>query len=461
MNAKLFIFFCLLFSFTGNAQVTYKESTATDSLVNDFIKKNKIPGMAIAILEKGHIIKLKGYGIADLESNTNVIADSRFKIASLSKQFISTAILLLQKEGKLNIDSSLFSYYTEIPASWQKITLRQLLNHTAGYKRDPDEYSSYSNIADSTIIKSTFDNGLINAPGEKFVYSNIGYYILAEIISRVTHLPWDQYISQNIFKPSGMNKTEVTNTKKLIYNRVKGYHRSNDTIENTEEWIAVRPSGAYLSTIEDMAKWDSILESNTLLTANDKTILWEAGTLNDGSKTIYGMGWYVEAFLSQKRIHHDGQYPGFRADYEKFPDLGLTIITLSNLDNNSLEPLSLQIARVWKSQLKFPTFKIVSTQQRIDSKIDQKISYNIAVTSADKESNNTVFELNIFNDKKEMVNKKVLSSLNFKPGETKNLSFDWTPDKPGKYILQAGTFGPRYVSRFIWKVSIMEFNISP
>jgi CubicO group peptidase (beta-lactamase class C family) len=461
MNIKLFIFFCLLFPFSLNAQVTYKESSATDSLANDFIKKNKIPGLAIAIIEKGHIIKLKGYGISNLELNTNVMADSRFKTASLSKQFISTAILFLQKEGKLNIDSSIFSYYKEIPDNWRKITIRQLLNHTAGFKRDPDEYLPYSNIADSIIIKNAFTNALINAPGEKFAYSNIGYYILAEIISRVSGLSWDQYISQNIFKPSGMNKTEVTNTKKIIPNRVKGYHKSNDTIENAEDWIAVRPSGAHLSTIEDMATWDSILESNTLLTANDKKILWEAGTLNDGSKINYGMGWYVEAFLSQKRIHHDGQYPGFRADYEKFPDLGLTIIVLSNLDNNSLEPLSLQIAGIWKSQMKFPTFKIVSTQQRIDSKTDQNISYNIAVTSIDKGSDNTVFELSIFNDKKELVNKKVLSNLNFKPGETKNLSFDWTPDKPGKYILQAGTFGPRYVSRFVWKGSIMEFNILP
>lgn len=331
---------------------------AVDEFVKGYLRDMQVPGLALAGLKDGQVIKMSAYGQANLEMGTPVTLESVFMIASLSKQFISVTILLLQQDGKLALDDKVSRYIDGLPDTWKDISLRQLLTHTSGISRDPSDYHPYTEQPVSDVIRSMYAMPLNALPGEKWLYSNVGYFVLAEVTTRVSGKPWDTFIAERIFAPAGLTSTRTSSTKDIIPHRVSGFHRTPDGLINAENWIAVRPSGAFLSTIKDLAKWDAFLDKGSLLTASNRQLKWTPGTLNDKTPVIYGLGWYVESFLGRARLHHDGQFPGFRADYERFSDGHLTVIILANLDNSRIESLAIKVAGFYQFALKTPPFSI-------------------------------------------------------------------------------------------------------
>ena len=169
-------------------------------------------------------------------------------------------------------------------------------------------------------------------PGEKWEYSNVGYYALAETIHKVTGQPWNDYLRDRIFKPAAMNTTFPTNTKEPIANRAVGY-TENDNSAVARDWVALRPSGAFLSTVLDLAKWDALLYTDTVLTEAERRQMTTPVRLNSGATAPYGFGWHVDTAGDQRRVWHGGGLPGFSAQFVRFPDAGITIILLANGDD--------------------------------------------------------------------------------------------------------------------------------
>lgn len=331
---------------------------AADEFINMRFKEMQIPGIAVAVVKDGKIIKAKGYGMANLETSTPVTSSSVFMIASLSKQFIATGILLLQQDGKLSLTDKATKYIDSLPDAWKDISIQQLLSHTAGLVRDPVDYHPYMEQPIMDVIKSMYTTPLIAAPGDKWLYSNVGYFMLTELITRISEKPWNVFITERLFTPAGMTATRLSTTKDIIPDRVSGYHHTGKELMNAENWISVQPSGAFISTIDDMVRWELFLGKRKLLTDANRQLLWTVATLNNQSTTRYGMGWYVEFYLGRPRIHHDGQYPGFRANYERFPDDHLAIIILANADNCGLESFALKLAGFYEPNLVTPAFTI-------------------------------------------------------------------------------------------------------
>ena len=143
--------------------------------------------------------------------------------------------------------------------------------------------------SDADVIRTTYAIPLRFTPGEKYEYSNTGYFALAEIIRKVSGRPWSEYLTDKVFKPSGMNTTYTTNTTEKVPNRAVGY-RDNDKLLNAGDWAALRPSGAFLSTVLDLAKWDAVLNTDRILTESTRRQMWTPVTLNDGSSGPYGFG---------------------------------------------------------------------------------------------------------------------------------------------------------------------------
>ena len=166
------------------------------------------------------------------------------------------------------------------------------------------------------------------------------------MIHKVSGQPWENYLTEKVFSPLGMNFTRATNTNTRLPNLAAGY-RDNDRLLDAPDWQALRPSGAFFSTVQDLARWDAALDSNRILSESSRRLMWTRVSLNDGSSGPYGLGWYVDELDGHRRVHHGGGIPGFSADFSRFPDAGVTVIVLVNLDDNNIETIADGVAMIY------------------------------------------------------------------------------------------------------------------
>jgi len=435
----------LLFLLLMTVQVT---AAPVDDFIRDEMDKRHIPGLSLIVLQNGNPAVFKDYGLANVESGAPVTSKTVFKIASLSKAFIADAILLLAQEGKLALDDRAAKYLVDAPQSWQPITIRQLLNHISGIVRDPPDYHPYDAQPVMDVIRGAYALPLASPPGKKYLYSNIGYYVLAEIISRTSGRPWDRYIAARFLAPAGMAATRLT-TREIVPNRAAGYYWRDGRYLNAEEWVAVRPSGAFLSTPENMARWDQFQHSPQFpLNASSRKAAETPALLGDGSASNYGFGWTVDSFLGQSRIHHDGVFPGFRSDYEKFGG-GLSVILLTNAENGSLERMAVKIAGFFDSRLTAPRFAM-AVQAQASARVGTDVAIALSATALDRLAPDSLFEMEIWDADDKAVFKTRKQDEDFKAGESRKLNFSWMPKTAGTYSISVGAYGPHYVPDYAW-----------
>ena len=297
----------------------------TDDYVKAQMQAQRIPGLSLAVVQDGKIVKAAGYGLADRKLQVAATPETVYKIGSVSKQFVATGIMLLVQDRKLGLDDAIGKHIEGTPPAWDRITIRQLLTHTAGLVREAPGFDWQKVQPDADVIETAFASPLRFAPGDKYEYSNTGYFALAEIIRKVSGEPWEDYLAERVFRPLGMSSTRPTNTREPPANRAAGYS-DNDRLQDAPAWAALRPSGAFLSTVLDLAKWDAALYSDRILTESSRRTMWTAVTLNDGKTSPYGFGWQVDSVDGHKQVHHGGALPGFRSEFTRFVDDGLAVI---------------------------------------------------------------------------------------------------------------------------------------
>jgi CubicO group peptidase (beta-lactamase class C family) len=316
-----------------------------DDYVARWLAEFHVPGVALAVTKDGRIVKLQGYGLSNREDRAPVTVDTVFKIGSVSKQFIATAIMLLAREGRINLDESISKYFDDLPPPWKSITIRQMLSHTAGLPRESPLFDGMKRGTDMEIIRGAYAVPLSAPPGEKYAYSNVGYYVLAELISRVSRQPWLDYMTDRVFKPAGLHPVFTTNNTD-VPGRARGY-TGNDNSQIAGDWVAVRPSGAFMTSITKLVAWNAILDSDRLLTTAERQQMMTAAPLRNGTFAPYGFGWHVEQFNGHRYIWHGGGLPGFSSHFARFPDDRLTIIALSNGDDVDMGALIAHLAQMF------------------------------------------------------------------------------------------------------------------
>jgi CubicO group peptidase (beta-lactamase class C family) len=292
------------------------------------------------------------------------------------------------------------------------------------------------------------------------LYSNIGYYVLAQIISKVSGKPWDQFIAERLFSPAGMVSTRTTTNTAVIPNRASGYTRDGNGFINAENWIAVRPSGAFLSSVDDLAKWDAYLDTTSALTASSRQQLWTRVKLKDQTSEDYGFGWYVHSFLGRARIHHDGQFPGFRSDYERFPDDKLTVMILANSDKAGLESFALKLAGFYADALAIPPFTLSGDPPSVMGASGNPIPIRFAVKDGGKAAPESVIEFEIWDSFDKSVYKDHKSNESFAAGEAKKYTFMWAPTKPGMYTVTLSVYGPRWTPSYAFKPKAIAITVN-
>ncbi|OGA53330.1 MAG: hypothetical protein A3G25_05930 [Betaproteobacteria bacterium RIFCSPLOWO2_12_FULL_63_13] len=311
---------------------TVVQADQTDDFIRAEMRKQNTPGLSLVVLKHGEVIKAEGYGLANIKLKIPATPHTVYRIASVSKQFIAAGIMVLVQEGRLGLGDSARKYLDGAPPAWSGITIRHLLTHTSGLVREAPGFDPFKIQRDADVISTAYSLPLRFAPGEKWEYSNTVYFVLAEIIRLVAGRPWPEFLRDAVFAPSGMTSTWPSNTTARVPNRAQGYV-DNDALRDAPDWPALRPSGAFLSTALDLAKWDATLYTDKVLSDSTRRQMWTPVTLNNGSSYPYGFGWMFVDVNGYKLVHHPGGMPGARADVARFVDEGLTIVLTMNLDD--------------------------------------------------------------------------------------------------------------------------------
>jgi len=323
--------------------------------VDDYVKaemqKQRIPGLSLAVVKEGKVIKAEGYGLANVEHNVPARPETVYKIASVSKQFIATGIMLLVQEGKIGLDDKVGKYLDGTPESWSGVTIRHLLTHTSGIVREGPDFDPFKDQKDFDVIKSAYPLPLRFTTGEKYEYCNVGYFSLAEIIARISGKSWGDFMNERVFAPLGMTATRPTSFSAIVPNRASGYEWRDDKMQNAGEYVALRPSGAFLSTVLDLAKWDAALYTDAVLKQSSREQMWTPVKLNSGATHPYGFGWSLEPMGNHRQVSHGGSLPGFRSHFSRLPDDKLSIIVLTNSGGASPEAIVRGVAAFYLSDL--------------------------------------------------------------------------------------------------------------
>ena len=330
---------CLLLA----AQVSAQTATAAaapsaqeitrkvDEYMKAAMRVNRFNG-AVLLARDGQPIVSRGYGMANVELDVPNTPQIVFRLGSVTKQFTGLAIVLLQERGKLNVNDPACKYLSDCPQSWQPITIKHLLTHTSGipnYTEFPEFMKTAAAETSAADLANRFrDKPLQFTLGEKYAYSNSGYFLLGMIIERASGKSYADFLQENIFTPLGMKQSGYDSPVRIIKNRAAGYARTNDGLVNAApiSMSAAYSAGALYSTVEDLLLWDQALYTEKLVSRKS---LDEAFT---PFKSGYGYGWSIGKRFDRQVIGHGGGIFGFSTYISRYPADRVTVIVLSNVE---------------------------------------------------------------------------------------------------------------------------------
>jgi D-alanyl-D-alanine carboxypeptidase len=332
----------LLISLFAAPRSALAQNDGIDEYVQGEMKKRKIPGLALVVIKNGEVVMMKGYGLANLDHDVPVTPDTLFELASVTKQFTATAIMALAEEGKVRLDDLIREYLPNSPEQWKGIRVRDLLTHTAGLPSNENSWKSLYieggrlNYTTAQLFESATKDPISFEPGERYQYSDIGYFLLGMIIEKASGQRYRDFLTERFFRPLGMTSSSVEDQWAILKGRAAGYTLRNGQLVNNRRVVQVElPShyGVY-SSVRDLAKWEIALASGKVVKESSLTAMWTPAKLNSGSSTQYGFGWGVITRGAHRMIQHIG-ITG--TEYTRYPDYKLTVIVLTNLGGSKAQ----------------------------------------------------------------------------------------------------------------------------
>jgi D-alanyl-D-alanine carboxypeptidase len=322
--------------------------------VDDYIRAqmadHRIPGVSLLVIQSNQPVKRVAYGLANVELNVAATPDTVFEIGSVTKQFTAAAILLLAQDGRLSVEDKISRHLKHTPESWQNITVRHLLTHTSGLKNYTglDGFELRRHLTQDQFIQAIGAYPLEFQPGEAWKYCNTGFNLLGFIVENLSGVGYWEFLSKRILQPLGMDSTTNRLPSHIIPNRAAGYEQTNHIWINRDyDLTDVFSAGAIVSTVDDLARWNTSLDAGTLLNSRAREQMWTPTRLNNGNATKYGFGWYIDQLEGQVNIGHSGSTSGFSASIQRFPDDHLAIIVLTNTDEAIATTLAKHIATLY------------------------------------------------------------------------------------------------------------------
>jgi CubicO group peptidase (beta-lactamase class C family) len=351
----------LLPSLRGSTPASTVRPEQINQIFSGF-ESTRAPGGAVLVIENGRSVFERGYGVTDLRSFRRIDVRTNFRLASCTKQFTATAIMLLVRDGKLHYEDRLTDLFPDFPEYGKAIMVRNLLNHTSGLLDYEDLMPKPARIAEQKLPQIK-DAGVLEllkqqratkfSSGTKWDYSNSGYALLAMVVEKVSQQPFGDFLHDRIFAPLKMNRTVAyEKDKNEVSNRAYGHSNQSGAWRETDQssTSAVLGDGGVYSSLDDLAKWDWALQHHRLLSevemkAAVTPVKVPDGNVQepDGTPAEYGFGWFLNAYKSHPRMWHYGETVGFRTTIQRFTKDKLTIVVLCNRDDVTPANLALQV----------------------------------------------------------------------------------------------------------------------
>ena len=348
------------------------------------MQRQKVPGLALAVVLRGEVHFAKGYGLANVEHAVPVTTDTVFQSGSVGKQFTATAVMLLVEDGKLSLEDPITRFFPAAPPHWKGITVRHLLTHTSGipdYEEDKldlrKDYGEEELTNFAMALKPAF------GPGSRWSYSNTGYVLLGFIVRKASGQFYGDLLRDRVFAPIGMKTARVISEEEIVLHRAGGYRLVKDELKN-QEWVS--PSlnrtadGALYLTLRDFLAWDKALRAGAVLKPESWAKVYAPVRLASGKTYPYGFGWFVDQDYGQLRIHHGGGWQGFKAYISRYLGDDLTILVLANLRDADPEAFVERVATLFNPKLASPK----EANQALDPAMALRIRKLLADTRAGK-----------------------------------------------------------------------------
>ena len=331
---------------------------ALDEFVRAEMARQKVPGVAVAVLKGNEIVKMQGYGLANVELDVPVGPQTIFQSGSLGKQFTAAAVMLLVEDGKIGLEDSIAKFLPDAPQSWRPITVRHLLTHTSGI---PD-YAEGSvdfrrDYTEDELARLAFALKLEFPVGARWNYSNTGYVLLGIVIRRASGRFYGDVLRDRVFGPLGMKTARVISEADIVPNRAAGYRLVDGELKN-QEWVAPKlnttADGSLYFSILDLVAWSKALRDRAILRPESWAQACTPVALNSGKTYPYGFGWSLDEVGGRKVQQHGGAWQGFKTHLARYLDDDLTIVVLANLAEAQPERFAEGIAALINPALAVP-----------------------------------------------------------------------------------------------------------
>ena len=341
------------------------DHAAIDDVIREELERRHIPGLTLAIVKGGAPVHVQAYGRADIELDTPMVAGSMFQSASTGKMFTTAAILLLARDGRLNIDDPVTRYLKNAPASWAGITLRHMMSHRSGiadiapglldaHGRPLDPALDYEDV---DLLRAFATWPLDFPPGSRFRYSNTAFVVLGMVVKAVSGEFYGDLLRERLFDPLGMAAAQVNDIYAVVPNRVRGFLLAPDN-SLIRPYIASRSlsriaDGSLLFSANDWAAWAAALHAGKGLDRAELAESWRSTAYPDGGAPVvnYGLGWFLLDVRGRRLVCHHGIWQGFSAWIGHYPDDDLTIAMMCNLETGHPGQFAARIAGVLDTRL--------------------------------------------------------------------------------------------------------------
>jgi len=349
--------FCAAFCPAQEHALPAEKRTLIEAAVSRFMASTHVPGVSVAVVENGEYEWGAGFGFADLENNAPAGEHTLFRLASISKPLTATAAVQLWERGQLDLDAPVQKYCPAFPQKPSPITTRQVMGHLGGIRHYKSGSQDDPEVGNTKHFDSPIQAGLdffkndplVAQPGTHFHYSTQGYTLVGCVLEGASGTKYVDFMRQNVFLPAGMEHTQADDRFAIIPYRTRFYQKTDSgTVQNADflDSSYKVPGGGWLSSAEDMARFEAAILSDKLIKRTTRDLMWTPLKPSDGSKDTYGLGWGVGTEDGVSTVGHTGGQQGTSTAFVIAPAQKAGVVVLTNMEDTDPEKLASEILKV-------------------------------------------------------------------------------------------------------------------
>lgn len=338
-------------------QLSQEKRAQIDAAVSKFMATTHVPGISIAVVENGGLEWAAGFGFADLENNVTATGHTLYRLASISKSLTATAAMELVERGKLDLDAPVQKYCPAFPQKSGLITSRLVMGHLAGIRHYKSSSQDDAEVGNTKHFENPIQAGLdffkndalLSEPGQQFHYSTQGYALVGCVVEGASSSKYTDFMREDIFLPAHMEHTQVDDRFEITPYRTRFYQKTKSgTVENADflDSSYKIPGGGWLSSAEDMARFEIAILDGTLLKPETLALMWTPLKPAEGKPNGYALGWGTLIVDGIRYVGHDGGQQGTSTNFFIAPQQRVGVVVLANMEDVPVRDLSQEILKI-------------------------------------------------------------------------------------------------------------------